>query len=200
MDFTQTTNARIFFTVRRARGLVDAGAEPVFASSELKSTVSLPNSAHCTYMWSIHAAYMRTFRLHCMCIPFTCWPLQALAEARTLAEGRRVIGPCKCVRKLERLWGAGTLLEMTRGFSLPMPATAYACQKGSNVRGCVGPAEDTSLKNIFTFTFTFTFTITFTSAITFTSTITFTFTSSLYIYITYILHLQFMYIHIKLDI
>ena len=152
VDFTQTTNARIF-TVRRAWGLVDAGAEPVFASTEFKSTVSSPNSAHCTYMRSIHAAYMRIFRLQYMlAFASACGssnacrrsarhrPLQVRAEARALVGCRHSVG------------------DDHRGLSLHMAATAYACQKGSNVRGCVGPAEDTSLKYTFTLTITFTFT------------------------------------------
>ena len=123
-------------------------------------------------------------------------------------------GLCKRLRKLERLQkvGASSALASACGssnacgvpalcwrwpevFRSTCPPPRTVAKKGSNVRGCVGPAEDTSLKYTFTFTFTFTFTITFTftftSSITFTSTITFTFTSSLYIYITYILHLQF---------
>ena len=117
--------------------------------------MSSPNSLHCTYVRSIHAAYMRTFAY------ITCWPLQALAEARTLAGGRLIIGPSKRLRKLERLWGAGTPLAMTK---------ARTCAVVS------APAEDTSFKYTFTFTFSFTFafTPTFTSTFIFTFIVTFT--------------------------
>ena len=47
----------------------------------------------------VHSIYMLAFA--------------ALADARTLAGGRRVIGPCYRLRRLERLWVAGTPLAMT---------------------------------------------------------------------------------------
>ena len=129
-------------------------------------TIKFSRVQHCTILVHLrhHVAYMRTFRqhyifLHCtnmriiclhvtcvtprgndrlhyMCMPLTCWPLQALAEARTLAGGRRDTGPYKCLRWLERLWGAGTLLAMTTKvfrFACPPPRTLA---KSSNLRGC----------------------------------------------------------------
>ena len=96
--------------------------------------------------------------LHYMCMALTCWPLQALAEARTLVG----------------CWHSEAMTTEVFRSTSPPPRTLA---KSSNVRGCVGPGRrNINYTSTFTFSFTFTFTLTFTFTIT--STICLKFTST----------------------
>ena len=135
VDLSQTRNS-----IWKGWGLVDACAEPVFAYLPWQSSwrwvdlwwchqCVLDGSFVCTSLertsyWQInprhHAPYVRTFRLHYMSMPLTCMSLLALEKPRTLVGCQHSVG------------------DDHRGFSLYMPATAYDCQEGSNLRGWFG--------------------------------------------------------------
>ena len=106
--------------LRQLERLREVGASSALASACGSSNACMPPTCgHSAYITCGTLHLHADNRLHYMCMPLTCWSLQALADARTLVGCRHSVG------------------DDHKGFlSHYMSATAYACKMLERARLC----------------------------------------------------------------